>query len=141
MPIFDYDDRANSHAHLSFPNELAVLHNRAVRFMLNCSFGSHHCEMLSSLNWRPLLQGRELNGFKMVHCKFIGVLRSSSASSSKWRVRAGWQRRAWTFTSRMQEERYLCLVISVNHWLLYKSFTNVRVIWPCWIPLLIVKSC
>lgn len=75
VPIFDYDDRANRRARLSFPNELAVLHNRAVRFMLNCSFGSHHCEMLSPLNWRPLLQGRELNGFKMVHCKFIGVLR------------------------------------------------------------------
>ena len=66
VPIFDYDDRANRHARLSFLNELAVLHNRAVRFVLNCSFGSHHCEMLSSLNWRPLSQGRELNWFKMV---------------------------------------------------------------------------
>lgn len=89
VPIFDYDDRANRHAHLSFPNELAVLHNRAVRFMLNCSFGSHHCEMLSSLNWRPLLQGRELNGFKMVHCKFIGVLRRAlqpPPASGEWEL-------------------------------------------------------
>lgn len=75
VPIFDYDDRANRRARLSFLNELAVLYNRAVRFVLNCSFGSHHREMLSSPNWRPLSQGRELNWFKMVHCQFIGVLR------------------------------------------------------------------
>lgn len=75
VPIFDDDDRANRRTRASSPNELAALHNGAVGFVLNCSFGSHHCEMLSPPNWRPLSQGRELNWFKMVHCAFIGVLR------------------------------------------------------------------
>lgn len=88
VPIFDYDDRVNRRARLSFLNELAVPHNRAVRFVLNCSFGSHHCEMLSSLNWRPLSQGRELDGFKMVRCQFMGVLRRALKPPP---TRAGWE--------------------------------------------------
>lgn len=66
-----------------------VLHNRTGRFVLNCSFGSHHCEMLSSLNWLPLSQGRELNGFAMAHCTVIGVLRRCSGSESRKAVMSG----------------------------------------------------
>lgn len=42
-------------------NELDVLYNGITRFVLNCSFGTHHCVMLSTFNWLCLSQRRELN--------------------------------------------------------------------------------
>lgn len=116
VPIFDYDDGANGRAHLSFPNELAELENGALRFVLNHSSGSHHWEMLSSHNWRPLSQGRELNWFKMVHCQFRGVLgRALKPPPTGHRVRAECQSRVNPWPGKRYSQHLVVSNTSINH--------------------------
>lgn len=44
-----------------------MLYNRIARFVLNYSFWTHYCEMLSTLNWLILSQGKKLNLLKMAN--------------------------------------------------------------------------
>lgn len=139
MPIFDYDDRANRRARLSFLNELAELDNRALRFVLNCSSGSHHWEMLSSRNWRPLSQGRELNWFKMVHCQFIGVLRRAlKPPPAGRRVRVECQSRVGLWLQGCQGKDTRQHMVVSKH--IDKPLTNESHLASLML-LLIVKSC
>lgn len=139
MPIFDYDDRANRGACLSFLNKLAELDNRALRFVLNCSSGSHHREMLSSRNWRPLSQGRELNWFKMVHCQFIGVLRRAlKPPPTGHRVREECQSRVGFWLQGCQGKDTRQHMVVSKH--IDKPLTNESHLASLML-LLIVKSC
>lgn len=42
----------------------------------NDRVGSHYCTVISTWNWLPLSQGRELNRFKMARCMLWRALRS-----------------------------------------------------------------
>lgn len=50
-----------------------MLYNRIARFVLNCSFGTHYCEMLSALNWLILSQRKKLNLLKMANAAMDGL--------------------------------------------------------------------
>lgn len=50
-----------------------MLYNRIARFVLNYSFGTHYCEMLSTLNRLILSQGKKLNLLKMANAAVDGV--------------------------------------------------------------------
>lgn len=49
-----------------------MLYNGFARFVLNYSFGTHYCEMLSTLNWLILSQRKKLNLLKMANAAIDG---------------------------------------------------------------------
>lgn len=51
-----------------------MLYNRIARFVLNCSFGTHYCEMLSASNWLILSQRKKLNLLKMANAAMDGLV-------------------------------------------------------------------
>lgn len=51
-----------------------MLYNRIARLVLNYSFGTHYCEMLSTLNWLILSQREKLNLLKMANATMDGLV-------------------------------------------------------------------
>ncbi len=64
LPIMDYADTVYQNASKSHP--LSVIYHRLCRFILGCSFFTHHCTMLDTLTWLPLDIRRQFHWYQFV---------------------------------------------------------------------------
>lgn len=79
LPVLDYADVIYSNTPETNLRPLNVLYNSLCRFVLRCSYRTHHCLMYESLNWLAPNDRRKFHGllftFKCIHFNFPPYLK------------------------------------------------------------------
>uniref|UniRef100_A0A8C6NRV0 Reverse transcriptase domain-containing protein n=1 Tax=Nothobranchius furzeri TaxID=105023 RepID=A0A8C6NRV0_NOTFU len=74
LPIIDYSDILYQNSTVSSLRSLDVVYNSLCRFILRCSFNTHHCYMYDLLGWLPLKARRQFHWlifmFKCIYFDF-----------------------------------------------------------------------
>jgi len=66
FPFFDYCDIVYQTALKSDLVLLNLAYNRICRFVLGCSFSTHHCTMYDALQWSPLNVRRQMHWLQFI---------------------------------------------------------------------------
>uniref|UniRef100_A0A8C5PLM8 Reverse transcriptase domain-containing protein n=1 Tax=Leptobrachium leishanense TaxID=445787 RepID=A0A8C5PLM8_9ANUR len=74
MPAFEYGDVVYAAAPQTHLQKLTTLYNSFCRFVLQCNYMTHHCDMLKELNWPSLDSRRTLHLSNLVFKSFSGKL-------------------------------------------------------------------
>uniref|UniRef100_A0A8C5MDD6 Reverse transcriptase domain-containing protein n=1 Tax=Leptobrachium leishanense TaxID=445787 RepID=A0A8C5MDD6_9ANUR len=74
MPAIEYGDVVYAAAPQSHLQKLTTLYNSFCRFVLQCNYMTHHCDMLKELNWPSLESRRTLHLSNLVFKSFSGKL-------------------------------------------------------------------
>ena len=59
MPVFDYGDILYMHAAQATLKPLDVVYHSVLRFILDCDFRTHHCDLYNAVGWPSLSSRRE----------------------------------------------------------------------------------
>uniref|UniRef100_A0A8C5WJ41 Reverse transcriptase domain-containing protein n=1 Tax=Leptobrachium leishanense TaxID=445787 RepID=A0A8C5WJ41_9ANUR len=74
MPAIEYGDVVYAAAPQTHLQKLTTLYNSFCRFVLQCNYMTHHCDMLKELNWPSLDSRRTLHLSNLVFKSFSGKL-------------------------------------------------------------------
>ncbi|MEE6472912.1 hypothetical protein FKM82_009775 [Ascaphus truei] len=76
MPIIDCGDIVYGSAPQTHLSKLDTLYNSICRFVLQCNYNTHHCEMLKELDWSTLESRRKVHLSCLAFKFFMGKLPS-----------------------------------------------------------------
>ena len=68
LPYFDYADVVYQNASKTNLLPLNTAYNNFCKFVLGCSFNTHHCTMYNSLKWPSLNVRRHIHWLQLVKC-------------------------------------------------------------------------
>ncbi len=74
LPILDYGDVVYQHAPSYLLSSLDALYHGALRFITDCKFTRHHCELYERVAWPPLRIRRKMHWNLLIYKAILGNL-------------------------------------------------------------------